>query len=107
MCLASDADRNRTATILEREVGTGRLTLEECDDRVARVYRARTIGELAAATADLPAPVPPPVPNSGSRSLWAALIATALVVLAGILVLMASPAASAMTGLMRWGMGCG
>jgi hypothetical protein len=39
--------------------------------------------------------------------LWAALIATALALLAGILVLMASLAASAMTGMMRWSMGCG
>jgi hypothetical protein len=101
--LASDADRGRAAAVLEREVGTGRLTLEEFDDRVARVYRARTVGELAAATVDLPQWVSPPVRAGGPRSMWAALIATALLVLAGILVLVASPAAAGMTAMM----GCG
>ena len=101
--MASDADRARTAAVLEREVGTGRLTLEEYGDRVAGVYQARTVGELAAATADLPVPVPPPVPDNGPRSLGAALIVTALLVLTGIVVLLASPAASGMTGMM----GCG
>ncbi|MBY6481071.1 DUF1707 domain-containing protein, partial [Rhodococcus sp. BP-266] len=53
---ASDADRSRVVRALEREVGTGRLTLGEYSDRVAAAYGARTLGELAAVTRDLPTP---------------------------------------------------
>ncbi|MBY6422230.1 DUF1707 domain-containing protein [Rhodococcus sp. BP-324] len=43
---ASDADRSRVVRALEREVGTGRLTLGEYSDRVA----AALVGLLAAFT---------------------------------------------------------
>jgi hypothetical protein len=52
---ASDADRERVAFTLQTAVSEGRLTLEEFDQRVATVYAAKTHGELAAATSDLPA----------------------------------------------------
>jgi hypothetical protein len=51
---ASDADRERVAFTLQTAVSEGRLTLEEFDERVAGVYAAKTYGELAAATSDLP-----------------------------------------------------
>ncbi|WP_219418106.1 DUF1707 SHOCT-like domain-containing protein [Pseudonocardia nigra] len=54
---ASDADRERTVAILQREVGTGRLTLDEFSERSAIAYHARTLGELAALTRDLPRPI--------------------------------------------------
>lgn len=51
---ASDADRERVAFALQTAVSEGRLTLAEYDERVAAVYSARTYGELAAITNDLP-----------------------------------------------------
>jgi hypothetical protein len=42
------------AFTLQTAVSEGRLTLEEFDERVATVYAAKTYGDLAAATSDLP-----------------------------------------------------
>ena len=63
--LAGSADRERTVGVLRAAFTEGRLNQDELDDRVARAYAARTYGELAALTADLPAgPLPAvfPVP---------------------------------------------
>lgn len=51
---ASDADRERTATLLREHHAVGRLTAEEFSDRVDRAFAAKTIGELDALLADLP-----------------------------------------------------
>lgn len=51
---ASDADRERTATLLREHHADGRLTPEEFNDRLDRVFAAKTIGELDALLADLP-----------------------------------------------------
>ncbi|GAA4732926.1 DUF1707 SHOCT-like domain-containing protein [Actinomycetospora chibensis] len=51
---ASDAERELTVERLQRAVGNGRLSIEEFDDRAARAYAARTRGELADLTRDLP-----------------------------------------------------
>jgi hypothetical protein len=51
---ASDADRERTATLLREHHAEGRLTAEEFSDRVDRTLAAKTIGELDALLADLP-----------------------------------------------------
>lgn len=51
---ASDADRERTATLLREHHAEGRLTPEEFNDRLDRVFAAKTIGELDALLADLP-----------------------------------------------------
>ncbi len=50
----SDADRERTADLLRRHAGEGRLDPEELDERLTRAYAARTAGELAELTSDLP-----------------------------------------------------
>lgn len=52
---ASDADRERVVAELQRQVGSGRLTLDEFSQRAALAYRAKTMGELADLTRDLPA----------------------------------------------------
>jgi Domain of unknown function (DUF1707) len=52
---ASDADRERTATLLREHHAQGRLTPEEFNDRLDRAFAAKTIGELDALLADLPA----------------------------------------------------
>ncbi len=53
--LISDAEREQAVGRLREASGEGRLTLEELSDRVESAYNARTAGELAAVTADLPA----------------------------------------------------
>jgi uncharacterized protein DUF1707 len=52
---ASDADRDRVAEALREHHAAGRLTMEEFQERLDRAYAARTLGELDALTADLPA----------------------------------------------------
>jgi Domain of unknown function (DUF1707) len=52
---AGDADRAAVAAALGEHMAAGRLTLAEYDERVARAYAAKTYGELAELTTDLPA----------------------------------------------------
>ena len=75
---ASSADRERAVDVLKAGFTEGRLTQDEYNDRMGRAYAARTYGDLATLTADLPAgasPVPAwPVPAyqpppSGTNSL--------------------------------------
>src|SRR5215471_13402185 len=51
---ASDADRERTATLLREHHAQGRLSPEEFNDRLDQVFAAKTIGDLDALLADLP-----------------------------------------------------
>lgn len=51
---ASDADRERVAKLLRDHYGAGRLSEEELSERGEAIYRARTLSELEALTADLP-----------------------------------------------------
>jgi len=55
---ASDADREATADRLRVAAGEGRLTAEELEERLTHAYVAKTLGELATITADLPGPSP-------------------------------------------------
>jgi uncharacterized membrane protein len=61
---AASADRERAVDVLKAGFAEGRLTQDEYNDRMGRAYAARTYGELAALTADLPAGALPvwPVP---------------------------------------------
>jgi DUF1707 SHOCT-like domain len=52
---ASHEDRDRVVDVLRVAAGDGRLTADELDERVERALTARTYGELAALTRDLPA----------------------------------------------------
>lgn len=59
--LASDAEREHSVLVLRDAVAEGRLTLEEFGERVGGAQTARTHGELARLTADLPQrPLPVP-----------------------------------------------
>jgi hypothetical protein len=53
---ASDDEREGTVERLRTAAGAGRLTLEELSDRIDAAAGARTRGELARLTEDLPAP---------------------------------------------------
>ena len=55
---AADTDRNAVARRLGEHMAAGRLTVAEYEERMARTYAARTYGELAELTADLPAARP-------------------------------------------------
>jgi Domain of unknown function (DUF1707) len=64
---ASHGDRDRVVELLRVAAGDGRLTAGELDERLEAALTARTCGELAALTTDLPA-IPasapaPPVPE--------------------------------------------
>ncbi|MFJ5836152.1 DUF1707 domain-containing protein [Streptomyces shenzhenensis] len=52
---ASDADRERVAEVLRDALAEGRLDMEEFGERLDATYKARTYGELAPITRDLPA----------------------------------------------------
>jgi len=51
---ASHADRDRVADALRVAAGEGRLSAEELDSRLETALSARTVGELAELTLDLP-----------------------------------------------------
>ncbi|MDF3143318.1 MULTISPECIES: DUF1707 domain-containing protein [unclassified Streptomyces] len=51
---ASDADRERVTEILRDALAEGRLDMEEFGERLDATYQARTYGELAPITRDLP-----------------------------------------------------
>ncbi len=53
---ASDADRDRVLDVLREAAAEGRLTPDELDERMGAALTARTLGELATLTADLPEP---------------------------------------------------
>lgn len=63
---ASDDDRQRVIAVLQRHTQAGRLTLEEFSERVGEVYTARTLGQLAVLTQDLPAEPPPAATAAGT-----------------------------------------
>jgi hypothetical protein len=69
---ASDADRERVANVLREAAGDGRLSMDELDERIDALYKAKTYAELEPITNDLPAAgtasVPAPAPV-GPRDL--------------------------------------
>ena len=51
----TDDERRKAAADVEAAVGDGLLTLDEAEDRLGRVWAARTAADLAAVRAELPA----------------------------------------------------
>ena len=87
--LASEGDRERTQAVLKQAFEDQRLTQDEFESRVGSALSARTLGELARLTRDLPAPVPAAAPARRSRRTW--LIAgIGVFVLAGIVIALVS-----------------
>jgi hypothetical protein len=85
MLRAADRDRDEVTEILREHYAQGRLTLEEFGERSAAAVSAKTMGELRALTADLPAPAPAEPENtawSPARMRWiavAGVVATAII----------------------------
>jgi hypothetical protein len=63
-----DVERNAAVTALGEHMSTGRLDLDEYGTRSAQATAARTVGDLQALFADLPAPHPP-LPGDGLTSV--------------------------------------
>jgi hypothetical protein len=61
---ASDADRERTASQLRENHAVGRLDPEEFNERLDRVFEAKTVADLDELTADLPAVDLYPLPSA-------------------------------------------
>ena len=51
---ASDADRDRVATLLREHHAAGRLTAQEFSERLDKAFDSRTVGELDELLKDLP-----------------------------------------------------
>jgi hypothetical protein len=97
---AASTDRERTVDVLKAGFAEGRLSQEEYNERMGRAYAAKTYGELAALTTDLPAgpyptptawPVPvyqspPPqaVPGTNSMAIAAMVLGVAEFFTAGL-----------------------
>jgi hypothetical protein len=69
----TDEEREAVVARLTEQTGTGRLTLAEFDERARRAYLATSRAELAAVTADLPAPSGP-VPTRRRARRWAVAV---------------------------------
>ena len=63
---ASDADREQLVDVLKGAFAEGRLSQDEYTERMERAYTAKTYGELALLSTDLPAQMPPSYPAYGS-----------------------------------------
>ena len=55
---AADSDRTAVAEALGQHMAAGRLTVAEFDERLSKAYEAKTFGDLAELTTDLPALTP-------------------------------------------------
>ncbi|MFD7425791.1 DUF1707 domain-containing protein [Streptomyces sp. NPDC059818] len=66
---ASHADRDQVVEILRDAAGDGLLTAEELEERVETALAARTIGDLAGLTRDLPVSPAPTDPSVRSKDV--------------------------------------
>lgn len=64
---AADADRERVLDRLRQAHVEGRLDTQELDERITATLNAKTYGQLAAITEDLPAGSLPAVPGTGAK----------------------------------------
>jgi hypothetical protein len=82
----SNDDRERVAKVLHDSMAEGRLTVGELEERLDKVYAAKTFGDLEPITRDLPVggsshavalpqPAPPPVNRVGGRGTSSTAIA--------------------------------
>ena len=97
---AASTDRERAVDVLKAGFAEGRLSQEEYNERMGRAYAAKTYGELAALTADLPAgpyptpaawpvplyqpPLPQPIPGTNSMAIAAMVLGVAEFFTAGL-----------------------
>jgi Domain of unknown function (DUF1707) len=68
--LASEADREATQDVLKKAFEDERLTQDEFEERIGKAVAARTVGECAALTQDIPRPAAPVPAARPSRLIW-------------------------------------
>jgi hypothetical protein len=83
---ASHADREQVIEVLKAAYVQGRLTKDELDARAGQAFAARTYGELAAVTADLPpgltiAPPPRQLARARTRPPVSRVVAGAVLII--------------------------
>jgi DUF1707 SHOCT-like domain len=89
--LASEADREHTQAVLKQAFEDERLTQDEFESRVGSAISARTLGQLAALTRDLPAPLPPAAPAARRPGrTWLLVAGVAAAALIGAIVALIS-----------------
>ena len=88
---ASDQDRDRAAEVLKSGYAAGRLTKDEYDDHLHRIYTSRTHGDLAQVTGQLPGggmalfmPAPTVVPRTNSLAVAALVCGVAEIFTLGL-----------------------
>lgn len=80
---ASDQDRERAGEVLKNGYADGRVSKDEYDTLLGQVYAARTVGDLATLTSQLPGggaallPVPAGPPRTNSRAVGAMICGVA------------------------------
>jgi hypothetical protein len=80
---ASDQDRERAAEVLKTGYADGRLSKDEYDEQLSQIYAARTVGDLATVTSQLPGggaallPVPAGPPKTNSHAVAAMICGVA------------------------------
>jgi hypothetical protein len=86
---AGDADRDAAAAALREAFAQGRITQDELEERLGEVHAAKTYGELAPITADLPAADSAPMVTESEearrrrtalRAGWASWVGVAVIV---------------------------
>ena len=88
--LASDTDRDLTASALNEAYAQGRLTAEEHAERTTRAFTARTHGELDEVLVGLQVPAAPEVDRPARKVLfWMVTVITAPFLLMGLGLLLA------------------
>lgn len=89
--LASDTDRDLTASILNDAYAQGRLTAEEHAERTTRAFTARTHGDLDEVLTGLHVPTAAPVENHSARKVlfWMVTVMTSPFILMGLGLLVA------------------
>lgn len=97
---AADADRERLVAELQRHAAAGRLSMDEFSERAGAAYQSRTMGELAALSADLPPDANPHANTAIPRRAWTVLV------LIAVLVALLGLSAVANAGPLFGGMGC-
>ncbi len=69
---ASDADRDRAASVLNEAMAQGRLTAAEHAERLDAIYAAKTHADIVPVIADLPGASTAVVPSAGTAPVAAA-----------------------------------
>ncbi|MEA5360887.1 DUF1707 domain-containing protein [Amycolatopsis sp., V23-08] len=92
----SDAEREQVRAVLYTAAGEGRLTMDEVEERLARIEAARYRHELTGVTADLPGP------ERNSPGGWRPIMAAAGRTLAAELAVLLGRTPEPSPGRRRW-----